>query len=161
MSHLFGFLVFFPTTLSYSSLPNSFPMPNKGRERGQATEKEENEERNWNSEAGWCRGSPISYPQVSSHHHKAATGHLSPQLFTMVQRKDKTKTTEVLSMGKKEERTRIWYLQFKILNVKGSLKKRKQSPGLLSKSGGWDSGISLLRVWVQSCRMVQNIKNLN
>ena len=40
----------------------------------------------------------------------------------MVQRKDKTKTTQVIIMGKKEERMRIWYPQFKILNVKGSLK---------------------------------------
>lgn len=28
-------------------------------------------------------------------------------------------------MGKKEERIRIWYLQFKILNVKGSLERKK------------------------------------
>lgn len=67
-------------------------------------------------------------------------------------------------MGKKEERIRIGYLQFKILNAKGSLKnalKKKENPGLLLKSGGWDSATSLLRAWVQSRWMVQNIKNLN
>ena len=99
-----------------------FPCPaNEENEDGQQVRRETKKETGTLRQAE-CRGSPIFYPQVSPHHHKAAIGHFSPQLFTMVQRKDKTKTTQVIIMGKKEERMRIWYPQFKILNVKGSLK---------------------------------------
>lgn len=90
ISYLFRISSLFPTTPSpsYSLLPPLHsPTLKKGRER-RAVRQGEKERRQWKAEEGWVQR--LLHLLSSSltwfyHHHKAAIGHFSPQLYRGLQ----------------------------------------------------------------------------